>query len=151
MAVDIRDAATVTRTMKTTEAGGVHTPHHIVEGELAAGLQTNRVMSGTTALTPKFAVIDHATSGDNTIVAAVGGKKIRVLSLVLVAAGTVNVRFESGTGGTALTGQMNLIANTGFALGFSPVGHFETATGALLNLELSAGISVDGCLVYVEV
>lgn len=106
---------------------------------------------GLTALTPKFVIIDAATSGDNTILAAVATKKIRVVALFLVSAGTVNVRFESGAAGTALTGQMNLIANTGFVLPFNPVGWFETAANTLLNLELSAAISVDGCLTYVEV
>ena len=149
--IDIRDAATVTRTIKTTETAGVHTPHQNVEGELAVAQQTNRLMSGTTALTPKFAWIDHAASGDNSIVAAVSGKKIRVLALFLVAAGGVTVRFESGASGTALTGQMNLVANTGFVLPFNPLGWFETGTGVLLNLELSGAVSVDGSLVYVEV
>lgn len=101
--------------------------------------------------TVKYAVIDCASSGDNTLVAAVTGKKIRVISCMLISAGTVTTRFESGTGGTALTGQMNLIANTGYVLPYNPDGWFETASAALLNLELSAAISVDGCLTYVEV
>jgi hypothetical protein len=99
----------------------------------------------------KRAVIDHATSGDNTLVAAVTGKKIRVLSCVLISNGTCSIRFESGAGGTALTGQMNLVANVGFSTGYSPVGHFETAAGELLNLEISAAVSVDGWLAYIEV
>jgi len=99
----------------------------------------------------KFAKIDAATSGDNTLVAAVAGKKIRVISLLLVSSGTVNVRFESGASGTALTGQMNLIANTGFSMNWNPGGWFETAAGELLNLELSGATSVDGNLSYVEV
>lgn len=99
----------------------------------------------------KFAKIDAATSGDNTLVAAVAGKKIRVISLLLVSSGTVNVRFESGASGTALTGQMNLIANTGFSMNWNPGGWFETAAGSLLNLELSGATSVDGSLSYVEV
>ena len=102
-------------------------------------------------LTPRFSVIDHATSGDNTIVSAVSGKKIRVTSLFLVSSGTVNVRFESAAGGTALTGQMNLIANTGFVLPFNQYGWFETTAGELLNLELSGNVSVDGNLQYIEV
>lgn len=101
--------------------------------------------------TPKFANIGAAVSGDNTIVAAVAGKKIRVVSLFVVAAGAVNVRFESGAGGTALTGQMNLTTNSGFALPFNPVGWFETASGSLLNMELSGAVSVDGALTYIEV
>lgn len=118
---------------------------------ITAKLATDAIQNGTTALTPKFAVIDNATSGDNTIVSAVASKKIRVLSLFLVAAGAVNVRFESGAGGTALTGQMNLAANGGFVLPFNPVGWFETASNTLLNLELSGAVSVDGSLTYVEV
>jgi hypothetical protein len=93
-------------------------------------------------------VIDHAVSGDNTLVAAQTGKRIIVHQLFLVAAGAVNVRFESGAGGTALTGQMNFAANGGIALPFSEQGWFETAQGALLNLELSGAVSVDGALKY---
>lgn len=118
---------------------------------LKAGVNISTVFSGGVELTPKFAKIDAATSGNNTIVAAVTGKKIRVLQVFLVAAGTVTTRFESGADGTALTGQMNLIANTGYSLPFSPVGLFETVAGDLLNLELSSADSVDGSLVYVEV
>lgn len=104
-----------------------------------------------TARTPKFAIIDCASSGDNTLIAAVASRKIRVLSVFLMASAAVTIRFESGAGGTALTGQMQVAANGGFALNFNPVGHFETAVNTLLNLELSGAISVDGCITYVEV
>lgn len=99
----------------------------------------------------KHGVIDAASSGDNTLKAAVSGKRILVTSLFLLAAGTVNVRFESGASGTALTGQMNLIANTGFALSYNEYGWFVTAKDELLNLELSAAISVDGAFSYREI
>ena len=113
-------------------------------------LKTTQLPDATSVV--KFAAIDAAISGDNTIQAAAGaGIKIRVLSAFLVAAGTVNVRFESGAGGTALTGQMNLVANSGFTLPYNPAGWFETADNTLLNLELSAAVSVDGCVSYVEV
>lgn len=118
---------------------------------IGAQLSTSAIMNGTTAIAPAFAVIDAASSGDNTLVSADATKKIRVLSLFLVSAGTVNVRFEGGAGGTALTGQMNLVANSGFVLPFNPVGWFETAANTLLNLELSGAISVDGSLTYVLV
>lgn len=99
----------------------------------------------------KFAIVDAATSGDNTLVSAVTGRKIRVLSLYLVASGAVTARFESGAGGTALSGQMQIGANGVLALPFNPAGWFETAAAALLNLELSGAVSVDGGLSYVEV
>lgn len=99
----------------------------------------------------KYAIIDAASSGDNTIVSLVASRKLRVLSLFMISAGTVIARFESDAAGTALTGQMNLIANSGFSLPFNPAGWFETVAGELLNLELSGAISVDGSITYIEV
>lgn len=99
----------------------------------------------------KRKVIDHATSGDNEIVAAVSGKRIRVLQILLIVAGAVTVRFESSAGGTALTGQMQLAANGGFSVDHNPAGHFQTVAGEALSMELSAAVSVDGWLTYVEV
>lgn len=118
---------------------------------VAVAQQSDALMSGLTAMTPKWAVIDHASSGDNTVVSAVASNKIRVVAAFLVSAGSVNVRFESGASGTALTGQMNLVANTGFVLPYNPLGWFETGVNTLLNLELSAAVSVDGVVQYVEV
>lgn len=101
---------------------------------------------------PKYGVINVASSGDNTLQAAAGaGIKIRVTSAMMIATGAVSVRFESGAGGTALTGVMPLVASSGFTLPYNPDGWFETADNALLNLELSAAESVDGCFTYVEV
>lgn len=120
-------------------------------GRISASHETSTIYNGTTALTPKYAVIDDASSGDNELVALVSAKKIRVLSLMLMAAGTTTARFESSTAGNFLSGEMNLVANVGFALGFNPAGWFETVAGESLNLQLSAAISVDGFLTYVEV
>jgi len=99
----------------------------------------------------KRVVIDVAGSGDNTIVAAVTGKIIRVYQVVLIAAGTVVTTWQSGAGGTPITGGMTLAVNTGYAPPWCPAGHFQTAEGALLNLSLSAAVSVDGWLIYAEV
>lgn len=90
-----------------------------------------------------------STGGDNTLVAAVTGKKIRVHAFFLVATGGANtIAFESGAGGSALTGDMDIGDNGQFVLPYSPAGWFETAAAALLNLELSAGTAVAGGLVY---
>ncbi len=99
----------------------------------------------------QYAKIDAAGSGDNTLVAAVSGKKIRVMSLFAVASSAVTVAFESGASGTALTGQMNVGANGSIVMPFNPDGWFETVAAALLNMELGGGVSVDGCLTYVLV
>lgn len=100
---------------------------------------------------PMYAPISGSTNGDNTVVAAVSGLKIRVLSYTLIAASAVNVRFESGAGGTALTGVMPVGANGGVSATFCPAGHFETAAGSLLNMELGGAVQVSGHLTYVLV
>ena len=100
----------------------------------------------------QYAVIAAAGSGDNTLVAAVTGKKIRVLSAVLVASGGANtVRFESGAAGTALSGLMDLAADGQLVLPLNGFGWLETAAAVLLNLELSDATLVAGVLVYEEV
>ena len=99
----------------------------------------------------KRAAIDAASSGDNTLVAAVTGKKIRVLALAITMTGTaVTIRFEDGAGGTALTGQMQPTQGKTVTLPFNPVGWFETSAATLLNLELGGAQAVDGVLVYIE-
>ena len=118
---------------------------------VGAALATDRVMVGTTALTPVFVAIDAASSGDNALVASFATTRIRVLAINFVCAGAVTVRFEAGPAGTALTGQQQFVANSGLVLPFNPVGWFETEDTTTLNMELSAGVSVDGSLVYVEV
>jgi hypothetical protein len=123
-----------------------------------AGFETSAELSGAvmvdfdTPLLVKYAAIDAASSGDNTAVAAVTGKKIRVLSAFFTMTGTaVTIRFESGAGGTALTGQMTPAQGQTITLPYNPHGWFETAAGSLLNLELGGAQSVDGSLTYVEV
>jgi hypothetical protein len=100
----------------------------------------------------KYAVIDGAGAGNNTVVSAATGKKIRVLSYVLVNGhtSTQTVRFESGADGTALSGQMIIGANGILSAGFNEGGWFETAAGSLLNLELAGATTVDGHLSYIE-
>ena len=116
---------------------------------ISAAIAVDKLMQNLTTLAPASAVIDAASSGDNTIVAAAGASNIILVHQVfLVAAASVTVRFESGASGTALTGQMQLAANSGFVLPFSPVGWFQTAANTLLNLELSGATSVDGVISY---
>lgn len=117
---------------------------------VAAAIATDALMVGTTALVPKFASIDVATAGDNTLVAAVTGKQLRVLSYALVAGGAVAVRWKSGAA-TNLSGAMSFAANGGVAPAWSPVGLLQTVAGDALVLNLSAAVQVSGHLVYVEV
>ena len=106
------------------------------------------------SLTPKFANIAVASSGDNVIVSAVSAKKLRVVSGFMIAAGDVDAYFVDGAD-TALVGDgtngMDLAANSGFTLPFNPVGWFETGSGQSLDLNLSGAVRVAGCITYIEV
>ncbi|MGE3510713.1 MAG: hypothetical protein AB7N65_17710 [Vicinamibacterales bacterium] len=98
---------------------------------------------------PVRVAVSAASNGDNTLVAAQGaGNAIRVMGLMLVAAAAVDVRLESGAGGTPLTGVISLDAKAGFVWPMSDIGWVQTADNALLNLELSAAVQVSGNLVY---
>ena len=101
-------------------------------------------------LTPKFAVITASSSGNNEVVAAVTGKRIRVLAYNYVSAGTVNAAWRDGAS-TVIGGLGYWVVNTGKVVPFNPAGWFQTTAGVALNLNLSAAIAVGGELVYVEV
>ena len=107
-------------------------------------------MRETLEVPPKYVKISGNTNGDNTLVAAVSGKKIRVLGLSLMSAGTVNLTFQSGAGGTAISGAYPLTAQAGMVLPPCALGYMETAAGALLNMRLDAGTLVVGTLTYEE-
>lgn len=116
-----------------------------------ASAESSQMTAGGTIVTPKFATIAASASGNNTIVAAVTSKKIRVIAAQLVSNGTVNVKWQSGAGGTDITGLAYLVVNTGYVLPYNPAGWFETAVTTLLNLNLSAAIAVGGSITYIEV
>jgi len=95
-----------------------------------------------------YATISASSAGDTTVVPAVSGKRIRVVAFALVAAGTVTVKFRSGS--TDITGGMRLVEAGGVAHAFDG-GLFQTAVGAALVINLSVGQPVGGYVVYREV
>lgn len=108
-----------------------------------------------TVLTVKRAVIAASTSGDNSLVALVASKKIRVLSLFVLAGAAGNIYFTSNTGGTVIfggsTNKINLPANGGFTLQHNPHGWMETAAGQALIMNASSTGPFSGGLTYIEV
>lgn len=117
----------------------------------STALASDAIMVGLTALTPKFAKISTSASGVTTVVALVAAKKIRVLAWSIVVNAAVNVKWQSHTAPTDITGLHYFAANGGINVPFSPVGHFETVAGEALDINLSGAVAVGGSLVYVEV
>jgi hypothetical protein len=95
---------------------------------------------------PLVAAIAASGTGDNTVVAAVTGKKIRVTRYELSASAAVNAKWRSGT--TDVTGLLYLAA-AGATVDSGKSGEqndflFETAAGQALVLNLSGAVPVGG-------
>lgn len=95
-------------------------------------------------------VITASSSGNNEIVAAVTGKRIRVLSYNYVCHGTVKPAWRSGAT-TVIGGRGSFVDGTGKVCPKNEDGWLQTAVGEALNLNLSAAIEVGGEGTYLEV
>lgn len=114
------------------------------------GNAVDRIWSPTGELLEIFSVpINANTVGNTTLVAAVPGKSIYIISLEFLCAGAVTVEFQSGAGGAVISKGQAFPANGGKVLPFNPGTWGATAAGALLNMNLNAAVQVAGSLQYV--
>jgi hypothetical protein len=90
------------------------------------------------------------TGTSGTLVAAVAGKKIRVLDMILTTDSVQATDFRSGAS-TILCGPLRDISTTPLQPGCNPHGHFETAVGEALQFTCLASATIAGSLVYIEV
>jgi hypothetical protein len=112
---------------------------------------TGAIYDGPTACAVKFAPINHTAAFNTTIVPAVSGKKIRVLSYVVVVSGATTIYFANQIGG-GLSGQLVFDGSgKGVSASYSPIGHFETPVGEYLQIVSTASLPVGGHLTYIEV
>lgn len=97
----------------------------------------------------KYASFDFAggATSTSTAVAAVTGKKIRLLSFI-TANGAVTFSFQTSTGGKR-SGNFALASAELFVMPASPQGWLETTSGS--GLEIVHDAEIDGCLTYAEV
>lgn len=101
--------------------------------------------------------INASSNGNNTVVAAVSGKRILVIGYKYIATSAVTATWES-SGGTVLDGPCALAANGG-AQEPNPspnddgtfIGLFATLPGEGLVLNLGSGVQVGGNVRYAVV
>jgi hypothetical protein len=99
------------------------------------------------------AAVSTSSSGDNTIAAAVAGKRIVLVSYVVInnAATAQNVTWKSGAS-TSMSGSMALPSSIGGSVGIAGADQqplLVTAAGDALVLNLSAATAVSGhCAFY---
>ena len=118
---------------------------------MSASDETGTVYSGTTACTPKFATFSTSSSGATTVVAAVAGKRIRVLRWRCTANGATNVKWQSHVTPTDISGLSYLTQFSAAGGAYCPVGHFQTVSGEALDINNSAAIAIWGEVSYIEV
>lgn len=103
----------------------------------------------------RYAPINITTSGDNTIVASISFRMIRVLSYVLTTDTAMTVTWKSGS--TNLSGAMNMPANTSLVIPFGPitpmglVGSLQTNFDEALIINTDTNGNLTGHISYIEV
>lgn len=88
--------------------------------------------------------VSAASLGNNTIIAAVPGKRICVQSAVLALQSPTTVTFKSGTG-TSITGPMYI---TSLLLDASATPYFKTDVGEALVVALGDAVLLGGVIGY---
>jgi hypothetical protein len=143
----------VTRVQLVDAAGtGVLEPDGALSDAVVQFSVEDPVDSAGVTVPIKFAKIDATSDGDNSVVAAVALKKIRVLGYAfsVTAAGTVD--FESDEGSDVVLARFSLAANGGASYaGGIDCPAFETAAGSALFCTVGAGVDAKGHLTYIEI
>ena len=93
--------------------------------------------------------INPASLGSNSLVAAIPGARIRVLSLAVVTTAANTVTFQ--TNATPISAAFPLAANGGLVLPFNEHGHFTTLIGDPLTVNLSAATATAIQIQYIVI
>lgn len=133
----------------TTDAGGVASTVGFGTGSIVG-------IAGQTRIIQRARVYASGTTtdGEYELVAAVGGQRVKVVGVLLLAADNTEVTFQSGFSGTILAGPLPL-PNSGDGFLAPPEGtpglhYLETETGDPLILQLHSGTYVTGWLQYTQ-
>lgn len=115
----------------------------MISKSLTSGTSARTTVSSVPSTDVLKAFVD-ATSGTTTIVSAVTGKRILVLSAHVMVETACAVKFVTGSS-TAISAQTYVAANGGFVLSTNPDGWFSTVAGQalLINQSTSSKVSVN--------
>ena len=117
-----------------------------LSADLGGGLRTIAGLSDGSGLLR--ASINFSGSGDNTLVAGVSQKIIRVYRLWLVVGSATNLVFKDGT--TALNGAADMLASGGLTFDHNGEPWFVTGSGNAFVLNSSSAVQVGGMVYYTQ-
>lgn len=116
-------------------------------------LKTGIEASAGTVATVEYRRIQHGTaSGSAVLITAVASKKLRLLSMQIVAGTAQQFKILEDSSGATLMGSIKLAANGGFILPPNEFGWFETAAGNGIDISCSSTLAtLGGCLTFLQV
>lgn len=108
-------------------------------------------MPDLSQLTFKFVRVNATADGDNTVVAAVSGKKLRVIGYAISATAAGVATFQDTAGTPVVFASFPLAANGGVVYDGGPeCPAFETASGAGIEINCATGQDITGHMTYLE-
>lgn len=93
--------------------------------------------------------ITFSGSGANTVIAAAGGKIVRVYRIFLVVGGVTNLTMQD-TAAIAFSGALPMTANGSITLDFESEPWFTTGVGLGFAINSSTGVQVSGTVYYTQ-
>lgn len=136
--------------LSTASLAGEHVPRVTLVGGVTVDSITGTVTtSGSVPESWASTTISGVVLGNNELVAAAAGSRVRVVGLMLSAQGPVVVNLESSVAGPDLAGPITLISGANFVWPIAPRGWWvRTDIGENLNMRLSAAVVVGGVVTY---
>jgi hypothetical protein len=120
---------------------------------ISVALQGDVIMNGNTELTPEWsAPVDVQAGGEIDLVAAISGKKIRVLSVYIYASGAVNLYLKKNS--AQITPTIFCTGPKDIVMPFTPLGICETDVGQSLKLytaNQAQGVHVTAFVQFVKI
>jgi hypothetical protein len=96
-----------------------------------------------------FATINISSSGDNTVIAGVSGKIIKIYRMLMLANSSASITFKDGAS-TSLTGPMLFGGSGGMVLDFQEEPWFTTSATNDFIVNLSSAVQVSGSIYYIQ-
>lgn len=98
----------------------------------------------------KFVKVNATADGDNTVIAAVAGRQIRVVGYCISALAAGTITFQDDTASAVVIGALKIAdaAIVSYA-GSEDAPAFEGGNGKGIEINTSAGLDITGHLTYV--
>lgn len=101
---------------------------------------------------PKFTRVNATADGDNLVIAAVVGKRLRVISYALAVSAAGTIAIQDTAGAPVIFAQFPLAANGGISYaGGLDAPAFETSPGLGIEINNPIGVDTLGHITYLEI